>query len=181
MMPSEVENPPATENSPVDCSSRSTVDDDAVGRRTGLGRDLDRLEVAEILQSPLGAIDQGAVVGIAFDDVEFAPDDVVAGAGVAAQVDALDIGVRAFLDHEGHVDDSLFGNAVAARARGSERIAALGHLDGHELAGFLHRVGVVDAAGLGAQLDCAGFRPELQGCSTEYRPRRNDTARPPRW
>ena len=43
-----------------------------------------RLEVVEVLQPPLGAVDQHAVVGIAFRDIELAPDHVVARARVAA-------------------------------------------------------------------------------------------------
>ena len=41
------------------------VDDDLVGRRARLGRDVHRLEEAEIAKLALGPVDQDAVVGIA--------------------------------------------------------------------------------------------------------------------
>ena len=47
-------------------SPRIDVDDDPVRCRAGRVGDLDGLEVSEILQPPLGALDQGAVVGVAF-------------------------------------------------------------------------------------------------------------------
>ena len=62
--------------------------------------DLHGLEVVEILQPPLGAVDQRAVIGVAFGEIELAANHVVARAGVAADVDALDIGARAFVDRE---------------------------------------------------------------------------------
>ena len=74
------------------------IEDDAVGRRARLVGDLHVLEVVEVLQPPLGAVDQRAVVGVAFGDIELAPDDVVARARVAADIDALDVGARALLD-----------------------------------------------------------------------------------
>jgi hypothetical protein len=80
------------------------IDHDAVGRRAGLVGDLDGLEVVQILQPPLGAIDQPLVVGIALGDIEFAPDHVTAGAGVAMDVDALDVSARALFDRERHID-----------------------------------------------------------------------------
>src|SRR5262249_35212546 len=49
----------------------------------------------------------------------------------------------------------------AARARGGERVAALGDFHGHQLGRFLYGVGVVDAARLGAQLGAQGFRRNL--------------------
>ena len=89
------------------------------GAEPGLGRDLHRLEVAEVLQAPLGAIDQRAVVGIALGDIELAADHVVAGARVAAHIDALDVGVRAFIDHENDIDSAALEVAVAARTHGA--------------------------------------------------------------
>ena len=80
------------------------VDHHPVGRRAGLVGDLHGLEEIEILEPPLGAIDQGAIVGIAFGDIELAADHVVARARVAADIDALDVGARAFIDDEGDVD-----------------------------------------------------------------------------
>ena len=104
------------------------------------------LEVVEVLQPPFGAIDQRAVIGVALGDIELAPDDIVARARVAADVDALDVGVRTFLDDESQIDLVAFEIAIAARPHDRERIAALGDLDGHVFDGLFDRVGVVDAA-----------------------------------
>ena len=92
------------------------VDDHAIRGRARLVGDLHALEVVEILQPPLGAVDQHAIVGVAFRDIELAPDDIVARARVAADVDALDIGARALLDREHDVDLAGLEVAVAARA-----------------------------------------------------------------
>jgi len=48
------------------------VDDDAVGSRTRLLGDFDALEVIQVLQAPLGAIDQYLVEGVALGDFELA-------------------------------------------------------------------------------------------------------------
>ena len=87
------------EKSPVDCSSTSTLITTRSGADPGFVGDLHRLEEVEVLDASLGAIDQGAVVGIAFGDVELAPDHIIAGTGIAADVDALDVGARAFVHH----------------------------------------------------------------------------------
>ena len=97
------------------------VEHDTVRRRARLVRYLDRLEIVQVLQPPLGPIDQRLVVGIAFGDVEFAPDHVTAGAGIAVDFDALDIGSRSLIDHEGDVDalrGGIAGGAGAACAKG---------------------------------------------------------------
>src|SRR4029077_8265710 len=70
------------------------VENDAIRHRAGPGRELDGLEVAKVLQPPFGAVDETLVEGIALGDIEFAADHVTAGAGVAVDIDALDIGAR---------------------------------------------------------------------------------------
>ena len=127
------------------------IDDDAVRRRARLVGDLHILEVVEILDAPLGAVDQSAVVGVAFGNVELAPDHIVAGAGVAADVDTLDIGAHALVDDIDDADGVVLRVAVAARLHGGERIAVLGDLDREVLDRFLHRFAVVDGAGARAQ------------------------------
>src|SRR5262249_3351126 len=109
------------------------IDDDAVGRRARFVGDADGLEVVEVLQPSLAAIDEHTVVGVALGEVEFAANDVVPGAGVAADIDALDIGAGALVEHVGDVDDARLQVAVAARTHLGEGIAALGHLDRHVL------------------------------------------------
>ena len=127
------------------------VDDHAVRRRARLVRDADLLEVAEIVQPALGAIDEHLVVGVALADIELAADDVVARAGVAADVDALDVDARAFLDHIADVDGAGRRIAHAGRANLGEGIAAPGHLGGHVGERVLDRLGVVDLPGRGAR------------------------------
>ena len=54
------------------------VDDDAVGRGARLRGELDRLEIANRLQSAFGALDQRGIVGVAFAEIELAADHFVA-------------------------------------------------------------------------------------------------------
>ncbi len=80
---------------------RRRHDHDAVGRGARLVRDANALEEAEVVEAAFGPVDEDVIVGVAFAQVELAADDVVARAGVAANVDALDVDARAFLDDEG--------------------------------------------------------------------------------
>ena len=137
---------------------RLDVEHDAIRRRARLGRDLDGLEVVQVLQPPLGAVDQGLVVGIAFGEFELAADHVVAGAGVAVDVDALDIGPLALLDHEGDVDALCDGIARDAGRGMRKGIAELRHLDGERLGGLVQRAAVEHRAVLRQQEACAAFR-----------------------
>src|SRR5262249_50818581 len=109
-------------------------------------------EVVQVLQATFGAVDQGAVVRIAFADIELAADHVVARAEVAADVDALDVRVRALFDGQHEIDEAPLVVAFAAGADGGKRIAATGNVDRHVLDGLVDGVGVVDAARLHAQL-----------------------------
>ena len=70
----------------------------AIARGSRLGRDLHALEEIEVLQAALGAIDQRAVVRIALGNIEFAANHVIPGAGIAAHIDALDVGPRPLVD-----------------------------------------------------------------------------------
>ncbi len=123
------------------------VDDDAVGRRAGLLGDFHGLEIVQILEPPLGAVEQHFVERVAFGDIELAPDDVIAGAGVAADVDPFDIGARPLVDHIGEVYQPRLVVAVGARMHLREGIAALRRLDREVLGGLLDRFGVVGVAG----------------------------------
>ena len=76
------------------------IDDDAVGRGSRLIGDFHRLEEAEVLDPAFRAIDQRAVIRVAFADIEFAPDDIVACPIIAPDIDALDIGADALVDDE---------------------------------------------------------------------------------
>ena len=92
------------------------IDDDAIGRRARLGGDLDVFEEGQVLQAPFGAADQSPIVRIAFREVELAPDHVVARAGVAADVDLLDVDARPVVDREDEIDSPGLVVAVGARA-----------------------------------------------------------------
>ena len=61
---------------------------------------MDRLEEAQIVQATLGRLDHRVVVGVAFADVELATNDIVAGAGVADDVEPLDVDFRRVVDRE---------------------------------------------------------------------------------
>ena len=127
----------------------------------------------ETLDAPLGAVDQGAVVGIAFGNIELTADHIVAGSGIAANVDALDIGPHALVDDEDDADRALLRVAVAARADRGEWIAVLGDFDGDVLHRFLDRVAVIDVARVHAQhrpqrqrIDCADVGLNLDRAET---------------
>ena len=104
------------------------VHDDAVGRGARLVGDADPLEVAEIVEAALGPVDENLVVGVALAHVELAADDVVAGPAVPADVDALDIDARPFLDHVAELDRAGRRIAGADGADLREGIAAASHL-----------------------------------------------------
>src|SRR5262249_29164176 len=71
---------------------------------------------------------------------------IVTRARVAADVDALDIGAYAFIDHEADIDEMVLRVALAARAHRGERVAVLGDLDGEVFDRLLDRVAVIDVA-----------------------------------
>ena len=129
-------------------------------RGARLGRDLHALEVVEVLQAPLGAVDQRAVIGVALGEIELAADHVVARARIAAHVDALDIGARPLLDREDDRDRMGVEIAVAARPHHCEGITAARSLDLHLLDRFLERLDVVERAD-------ADAREAAQRCGIE--------------
>ena len=75
--------------------------------RTRVGGDIDALEVAQIGQPGLGSADRLGAVRVAFGQAELAPDHLVLGAGVADDVDALDVDARSLADVEDQVDGVL--------------------------------------------------------------------------
>src|SRR5262245_63994385 len=96
------------------------IENDAIRCRARLGRYLDALEVGEILQASFGAIDERSVVGVAFGEVEFAPNHVIARAGVAADIDPFDVGALPLIDREGQVDGPRLRVADRAWAHGCQ-------------------------------------------------------------
>ena len=85
------------------------IEHDTIRRRSRLVCDLDVLEETEIFDAPLGAVDQGAVVRTPFGNIELAPDYVIAGAVISANIDPLDIRAGAFIDDVGKGDGSRLG------------------------------------------------------------------------
>ena len=98
-------------------------EDDLVGFGAGRRRDFDAAKEIKRFQALLGALDQDLVEGVALADVELAADDVVARAGVAADLDALDIGARTLIDRVDDRDRVVLEVAVAARRDLREGIA----------------------------------------------------------
>jgi len=121
------------------------IDDEnhAIARRSRLGVDFHAFEVIEILQAALGAIDQRAIVRIALGNIEFSADHVIPGAGIIADVDALDIGPWTFVDGKDDRDGVRLEIAIAARTHDRKRVAPSRSLDLHSLDRLLHRLGVV--------------------------------------
>ena len=128
------------------------VENHPIRRRSRFGGDFDGLEEIEVLEPALGAIDQRAVVGIAFRDIEFAANHIVAGAGVAAYIDALDVDPGTFVDGEGDRDGMRIEIAVAARVHDREGITAPRGLDLHLLDRLLQRLGVVERPDIDARV-----------------------------
>src|SRR5262249_1115876 len=90
------------------------VDNDAIGSRARFGRYLHGLEIREILQTPLGPIDERAIVSITFRQVEFAPNHIIARTRVPANVDPFDVAPLFFRGGEEEIDRSRL--CVARRA-----------------------------------------------------------------
>ena len=121
-------------------------EDDLVGFRTRHGRDLDPLEIIQPLEAPLGALHEHLVEGVAFADVELATHNVVARAGVAADLDALDIGARTLVHGIDDGDRAVLEVAVAARRDLREGIAHARETFGQPDDGVLDILGAVDVA-----------------------------------
>ena len=128
------------------------VENDSIGSRAGFGRDLDALEVVEVLQAPLGAVDQHAIIRIALRDIELAPDHVVACARIAADIDSFDVDALSLRDGEDEIDRPRLCVARRAWAHCREGKALSRGFDGHVLDGLLDRLGIVDVAGVSPHL-----------------------------
>ena len=118
------------------------VEQDTILHRTWFGRNLDGLEVVQILQPPFGPVDQRLVVGIAFGNVELAPDHIFPGTGVAMDLDAFDIGSRALIDGEGNINALRFGIAGDAGNGLRKGKAEFCQFDRETFVGLVQRAGV---------------------------------------
>ncbi len=92
------------------------VEHHPIRRRAVVGRNLHRFERRQLLQAPLGGVDQTAIIGVALGNVELAPDHLVARERIAVNVDSLDIAAWAVVKREDDVDDIGRGIAIGVRA-----------------------------------------------------------------
>ena len=98
------------------------------------------------MEPALGAVDQHAIIGVAFAEFEFAPDDIFARAIVAANIDPLDIDTRPFIEHEANSHGLIGHITFAARPRLREGVTLFRDLARQRVDRFLHRVAVIDVA-----------------------------------
>ena len=78
-----------------------------------------------------------AIIGVAFADIEFAANDIVARPRIAANIDALDINARALFDGKRQIDDLGLKISLGLGLHRGEGIAALGSLDRQAFDGLL--------------------------------------------
>src|SRR5205823_2527905 len=84
--------------------------------RIGLGIALDvgrlaflqRFEVAELVQAENADVPEARVEHVAFVDKQLAADDLIAGGGVTAEIDAAHEELLAFIDRKRHIDGAVF-------------------------------------------------------------------------
>jgi hypothetical protein len=99
----------------------------------------------------LRAVDQHAVVGVALGHFELAAHDVVQRAGVADDVDAVDVDARAFTDREHHVDGVGLAVGHVARTHVHEGEAGRARREGQGVGGLLDLLVFVQLAGADRQ------------------------------
>ncbi len=115
-----------------------------------LGGDVDVLEVAERGDAALGAVELGLAEELALLDLQLAADDLVAGLGVALDLDAAEVDQPVPLD--GHDDVDLLLVGVELGLRGGLDVGVAGvAVEGLHRAQVLHQLGAVEVvAALGA-------------------------------
>src|ERR1700744_1803447 len=101
----------------------------------------------------LAAIDQRAVISVAFAEIEFAADNVVARCRIAMNVDALDVKTLSRLNHISEVDDTAppfpsMGGGIPLTVGHDidERFAGLGERDRQIADSLVYRISVIDPA-----------------------------------
>ena len=120
------------------------VQDHAVRGRAGLFVDLHIFEEAKTEQPQASLIHHYFIIGIAFSDPELTPDDVILGAVVAGEIDALDVDARALLHDEHHRDRPSHGIAVDPRPHLTESVSLLGHGHRQGLRRLVDQLRVID-------------------------------------
>ena len=122
--------------------------DDRTVRRGAAGLiDRDFLEEAQRPQIVARPLQQGAVEGVAFGQHQLAPDDRVDGAGVADDVDAIDVDTLAFRHVERDVDGVGLGIRTIGRVDVDEGVARRARRKGQGVDRALDLVTLVQVAG----------------------------------
>ncbi|MNJ24154.1 hypothetical protein D3C77_185620 [compost metagenome] len=109
-----------------------------VGARYGRGLDVDFLEEAQALQTGLGLVDQVGRSPAAFHLAHFAAQHFVFGLGVATEVDTVDVGTLARIDHEGDVDGVILVVWLWHAVDVGEGVAFVAQTTGDQLGGGGH-------------------------------------------
>src|ERR1700722_3737539 len=105
------------------------------------------LEVAKAVEASLGALDQHVIIRIALADIEFATNDIVAGAGIPDDVNAFDVDFWTVVDREGKRDRVIRRVALAVRPRLRESVTLPGNVAGNPLHWLVDAARVVDVPG----------------------------------
>src|SRR6185437_7906696 len=117
-----------------------------VGRAAGIGGDVDLLEVAQILDALLRALQLRGIERVALDQTELAADHLVERPHISGDVDTLDIDARPFLDLESHVDRATVDVALDPRLDIDKGIAPVAERFSERRDGLVDLVGVVPVA-----------------------------------
>ena len=144
------EKPAPTWKVPVRFLGDLDVDVDAVGRGAFLGGDVDALEVTERGDELFGGLELGLAEEAAFGDLHFAADDLVAGLGVAADLDAIEVDGRSAPDGDDDVHLLLVGVELGLRVGLDVGVAFVAVHRAHRLQIFGELGAIEDIAGLGA-------------------------------
>jgi hypothetical protein len=110
-----------------------------------------RLEEVKVLEALLATIDERAVVSIALAKIEFAANDIISDARVAANVDALNVDMGPFFNRVDQIDTLVLVVAVLSGPDNCERISALGDQD-RQILDRLFDIGIIDVTRRGPQL-----------------------------
>ncbi|MNS54059.1 hypothetical protein D3C72_868390 [compost metagenome] len=122
------------------------VDDAAIRCAAPRFLDLDVLEEAEGAQIVARTLHQRPVEGVALADHQFATDHGIQGAGVADDIDPVDVDALAFLQIEGHVDRVGLRIGAIGRIDLDKGIARRARREGQGVDGALDTVAFVQIA-----------------------------------
>ena len=146
---------------PVDFSCTSTTSTMRSGAEPSSSRKSIFSKIVERGQPAAGALDDDAVEGVALVQQQLAADDLVFRAGVADDVDALDVDARTFDDVVGDVERARRLVALDVRIDAREDEALAGGLEREVLDRLVDAGGVVIVADAGPDLGDQIVRIEL--------------------